>query len=168
MLTLDQRYTGLRALSHRLASCPDTEVPSAFKSLLESVEQLFAIEHQLMDELSFPAAHCHREQHARVLAGLHRAHSHLMNGGENQGRYAGAYLLMNWFELHNSTLDACLAVWIECTQSGLLAHPAALLQHPTPTATDPAAKVSVSPASRLVESHGRVEDSGQNGQRSRK
>jgi hemerythrin len=167
MHILDQRYTSLRELARRLASCTEPEVPKVFKTLLESVEQLFAIEHQLMEEVCFPALQCHCEQHARVLAGLHRAHSHLMNGGASQGRYAGAYLLMNWFELHNSTLDACLAVWVECTQSGLITQPTVFLQHPPPAATDPAARVSVPPASGLVESHGRTEDSGQNGERPR-
>jgi hemerythrin len=115
---LNQRCTQLRQQAQHLALCPDTEVPLVFKDLLDSLEQLFAVEHSLMEQHHFPASRCHIEQHARVLGGLHRTHSQVMCGASHKGRHVGAHLLMHWFELHNQTLDACLAAWLECLQSG--------------------------------------------------
>ena len=116
--TLNQRCTQLRQQAQHLALCPDTDVPRIFKDLLDSLEQLFAFEHSLMEQHHFPASLCHIEQHARALRGLHRTHSQVMCGAWQKGRYVGSHLLINWFELHNETLDACLAAWLECLQSG--------------------------------------------------
>jgi hemerythrin len=116
--TLNQRSTQLRQQAQHLALCPDIEVPRVFKDLLDSLEQLFAFEHSLMEQHQFPASRCHIEQHARALRGLHRTHSQVMCGAWQKGRYVGSYLLIHWFELHNETLDACLAAWLECLQSG--------------------------------------------------
>jgi hemerythrin len=116
--TLNQRSTQLRQQAQHLALCPDIEVPRVFKDLLDSLEQLFAFEHSLMEQHQFPASRCHIEQHARALRGLHRTHSQVMCGAWQKGRYVGSHLLIHWFELHNETLDACLAAWLECLQSG--------------------------------------------------
>jgi hemerythrin len=115
--TLNQRSTQLRQQAQHLALCPDIEVPRVFKDLLDSLEQLFAFEHSLMEQHQFPASRCHIEQHARALRGLHRTHSQVMCGAWQKGRYVGSHLLIHWFELHNETLDACLAAWLECLQS---------------------------------------------------
>ena len=116
--TLNQRCMQLRQQAQHLALCPDAEVPRAFKDLLDSLEQLFAFEQRLMEQHHFPASGCHLEQHARALRALHRTHSQVMCGAWQKGRYVGAHLLIQWFELHNETLDACLAAWLECLQSG--------------------------------------------------
>jgi hemerythrin len=115
---LNQRCAQLRQQAQHLALCPDTEVPRIFKDLLDSLEQLFAFEHSLMEQHHFPALRCHIEQHARALRGLHRTHSQVMCGAWQKGRYVGSHLLIHWFELHNETMDACLAAWLECLQSG--------------------------------------------------
>lgn len=114
---LNYRYGQLRRQMHCLTVCPDGDVPKSFTQLLGFLEQLFADENRLMEAHQFPARRCHLEQHARALSGLHRAHSRVMGGACHQGRYAATHLLMHWFELHNSTLDACLAVWLEATQN---------------------------------------------------
>lgn len=114
---LDHHYAQLIQQMRCLGSCLDSEVLQIFSKVLESLERLFALESQLMDTYHFPASRCHVEQHARVLAGLHRAHSQVMRGELMHGRHAGTHLLMNWFELHNGTLDACLMVWLESVQA---------------------------------------------------
>lgn len=116
--SLNQRSTQLRQQAQHLALCPDTDVPRIFKDVLDSLEQLFIFEYCLMEQHHFPASLCHLEQHARALRGLHRTHSQVMSGAWQKGRYVGSHLLINWFELHNETLDACLAAWLECLQSG--------------------------------------------------
>lgn len=116
LTALDYQHAQLVQQMRCLASCPDTEVLQIFTNVLDSLEQLFALENRLMDIHQFPGSRCHVEQHARVLAGLHRAHSQLMRGEVRQGRYAGTHLLMRWFELHNGTMDACLMAWLEFMQ----------------------------------------------------
>jgi hemerythrin len=115
---LSQHCKQIRQRARYLALCADAEVPQGFKDLLDSLEQLFSLEHCLMEQHQFPALRCHVEQHARALRGLHRTHSLVMCGACQKGRYVGAHLLMHWFELHHETLDACLAAWLECLQSG--------------------------------------------------
>jgi hemerythrin len=114
---LDHHYAQLILQMRGLGSCLDSEVPQMFTEVLDSVERLFSFESRLMDTYCFPASRCHVEQHARVLAGLHRTHSQVMRGELRHGRHAGTHLLMNWFELHNGTLDACLMVWLESVQA---------------------------------------------------
>lgn len=113
---LDRRYAQLRQKMDWLKSCADPEIPETFKDLLDSLEQLFAFETQLMEKHRFPVTRAHLEQHARVLQGLHRTHAHVMNGQLSKGRYVGTQLLSSWFELHNGTMDACLAVWLASIQ----------------------------------------------------
>ncbi len=115
---LNQHCTQLHQRARYLALCADAEVPQVFKELLDSLEKLFSLEHSLMEQHQFQALRCHVEQHARALRGLHRTHSLVMCGACHKGRYVGAHLLMHWFELHHETLDACLAAWLECLQSG--------------------------------------------------
>ena len=114
---LDHLYAQLRQKVRCLELCPDAEVPQAFMDLLNLLEQIFAFEDHLMESHQFPGARSHVEQHARILGGLHRTHSLVMNGACDQGRHAGSCLLMRWFELHNETLDACLAVWLQSMQT---------------------------------------------------
>lgn len=114
---LDIRYAQIRQQMRCLESCPDIDVPDNFQDLLDSLEDLFAFESQLMESHNFPGLRCHVEQHARVLGALHRTHSLVMNGSNHPARHAGNYLLKHWLELHNETLDACLAVWLDCAKS---------------------------------------------------
>jgi hypothetical protein len=37
-----------------------------------------------------------------------------MKGDHATARRLGAHLLLQWFELHNATLDAALSVWASC------------------------------------------------------
>ena len=111
---LNQSHQGFRHLARTLGDCSDTDVCSAYRALLRSIEQIFASEQRLMEKHQFPATKCHLEQHARVLCALHCAHSAIMRGDHAMGRRLGAHLLLQWFELHNATMDAALSVWVSC------------------------------------------------------
>lgn len=102
---------------HRLEVCPSAEVGNAYRDLLDTLEQTFALEHQVMETYAFPAIQCHLEQHARVLGGLHHLHSAVMRGADEPGRHAGSHLLRRWFELHQVTLDASVGLWVVCCTS---------------------------------------------------
>lgn len=49
-----------------------------------------------MEEIKYPAARPHREQHARVLAGMHHVHSSLIAGNVGIARKVVSLLLPDW------------------------------------------------------------------------
>jgi hemerythrin len=109
--TLDTLHDALRQLTQQLHDCAQDDICSAFEQLLITAEKAFAAEQLLMERDDFPATRCHLEQHARVLSALHQAHPAVMNGDRNLAIHVGGHLLPEWFELHNSTLDAAVSVW---------------------------------------------------------
>jgi len=112
--------------AHLLRVCPEADVPAAYCSLIEATEHGFALEHQIMEYFEFPATRCHLEQHARVLRALHCVYPTVMGGSAETARHVGGHLLMDWFKLHNETLDAALLLWVaSCTDGELHGHYAA-------------------------------------------
>ncbi len=108
---IDELHHLLRRLTVQLNDCPEDEVCSSYEKLMMTVEQAFAEEQLLMEKHEYPATRSHLEQHARVLSTMHHAHSSVMSGNHNLAVHIGVHLLPDWFELHNSTLDAAVAVW---------------------------------------------------------
>jgi hemerythrin len=108
---LDVLHDSLRQLTQQLHDCAHDEICSAYEQLLITAEKAFAAEQLLMEKHDFPATRCHLEQHARVLCALHQAHPAVMTGDHNLAIHVGGRLLPEWFELHNSTLDASVSVW---------------------------------------------------------
>ena len=108
---LDALHDSLRQLTQQLHDCAQDEICSAYEQLLITAEKAFAAEQLLMEKHEFPATRCHLEQHARVLCALHQAHPAVMTGDHNVAIHVGGRLLPEWFELHNSTLDASVSVW---------------------------------------------------------
>ena len=117
---LDELHHLVRQLTVLLNNCTKDEVCSSYEKLMMTVEQTFAEEQLLMEKHEFPATRSHLEQHARVLSTMHHAHSSVMRGNRNLAVHIGAHLLPDWFELHNSTLDAAVSVWacykIDCAK----------------------------------------------------
>ena len=93
----------------RLAAATDEEFAVGFGPMVATVERDFRDEEDMMEEIGDPGLHEHREQHARVLAGLHHAEPYVMRGDIEAGR-AVVRLLAHWFMVHLSTLDRALAV----------------------------------------------------------
>ncbi|MEO0317671.1 MAG: hypothetical protein RL404_1348 [Pseudomonadota bacterium] len=111
-------HRSLRHAAHWLRICPEFQVSDAYVGVMKAAEHSFALEHALMDKLHFPATRCHLEQHARVLRALHCLHPAVMGGASGTGRRVGGQLLVEWFQLHNETLDAAVFVWASyCGQS---------------------------------------------------
>ena len=108
---LDALHDSLRQLTQQLHDCAQDEICSAYEQLLITAEKAFEAEQLLMEKHEFPATRCHLEQHARVLCALHQAHPAVMTGDHNVAIHVGGRLLPEWFELHNSTLDASVSVW---------------------------------------------------------
>jgi len=77
---------------------------ASFTELVAAIEQDFRREEQLMETFQCPDSHLHREQHARMQAGLHHAAAALMHGDDGPAREALA-ALTEWLPFHISTQD---------------------------------------------------------------
>lgn len=84
-----------------------------FHALTAALEAMFAAEEAWMEEVDYPAARSHREQHARVLSGMHHVHCSLLAGDAGVARKVVACLLPDWLKLHAATLDTALAMYLE-------------------------------------------------------
>ena len=107
-------FDELARLEH-LAQLADPTFSAGFRDLIAAVERDFREEEDLMEEIGFPSLATHREQHARVLSGLHHAWAAVDEGDLAQGRQALA-LLPQWLLFHQATMDLALAAALELVQ----------------------------------------------------
>ena len=96
----------------RLARLADQQFSTGFRDLIAAVERDFREEEELMEAIGFPSLANHREQHARVLSGLHHAWAAVDEGDVEQGRHA-LTLLPQWLLFHQATMDLALAAALE-------------------------------------------------------
>lgn len=120
---LDDAHKALLEELTRLADASDEQFADGFLALVAALERDFRDEETLMEQIDFPALRSHREQHARVLSGLHHVAPSVMQGDFAAGREA-TRLLPQWFLFHLSTMDVALAVALDL--AGLL------VQSPSP------------------------------------
>ena len=106
---MDRSHASMLASLQQLAGLPDAAFPEAFARLVADVEQDFAGEEAMMEEIDFPGLHSHLEQHARVLSGLHHAMPRVQEGDTALARQV-LELLPQWFIFHISTMDMALAM----------------------------------------------------------
>jgi hemerythrin len=104
----------------KIDCCPDYELSEYFKILIFALEKIFGKEQLLMENFGFPAMKCHLEQHARLLAALHHVHYGVMRGDTGLARRVGSRLLPGWFDLHTTTLDQALSMWVLCSKNSIL------------------------------------------------
>lgn len=99
----------------RLEHLADPQFRTGFRELIAAVERDFREEENLMEEIGFPSLANHREQHARVLSGLHHAWAAVDEGDVEQGRHA-LTLLPPWLLFHQATMDLALAAALALAQ----------------------------------------------------
>ena len=100
-----------RELMEQLASLEDASdraFATCYVDFVARVEQDFREEEELMEQAAFSGLPAHREQHARMLGGLHHVARQVMNGDLAAGRDVVS-LLPGWFLLHIETMDGALA-----------------------------------------------------------
>lgn len=83
--------------------------PAAWTALVSQLEKDFRKEEDLMEKIDFSNAHLHREQHTRVLSGLHHAAAQLLKGNALPARSALDDLAL-YLPLHYDTLDTTLVI----------------------------------------------------------
>lgn len=103
-----------------LASKTDSAFSNEYGAFVAKVEQVFREEERWMEEIEYPSARIHREQHARALGALHNVHSRVMNGEIGLGREVVERLLPQWYSFHASTLDTTLALAMQLERTGPL------------------------------------------------
>ncbi|NVE01282.1 bacteriohemerythrin [Massilia sp. BJB1822] len=120
---LDEPHRTLLRQFAILPALDDERFQHAFGALCDTIGRDFREEEDMMEAIDFPGLAAHREQHARVLAGLHHSQAALLHGDYGPARRA-AVLLPDWFELHISTMDAVLAMALAWHEARTAATPA--------------------------------------------
>ncbi|SFU99191.1 bacteriohemerythrin [Pseudoduganella namucuonensis] len=105
---MDESHRLLFESLGRLARLADREFTPAWGALVQRLEADFREEEALMERLAHPGLRAHREQHASMLAPLHRATGALLRGDPAPARQALAQL-PHWFVLHIVSMDLALA-----------------------------------------------------------
>jgi len=101
---LDQLHDHLFEMIEALLAQPAGSFAGAYHRLVATIEQDFRQEEAWMDSCQCENAHQHREQHARMQAGLHHAAAALEQGDPSQARQA-AQALREWLPFHIATQD---------------------------------------------------------------
>jgi hemerythrin-like metal-binding protein len=104
----DEAHQAFAEQVQQLLDGPDAEFAVGLEELVAALEDDFRLEEDLMEAIGYAAIASHREQHARVLATLHR----LPQNDTAAGRHAVG-LLLPWFELHLATADTALAMALQ-------------------------------------------------------
>lgn len=113
---IDLAHQLLKQALEQLANTDDVNLPSSYMALVAMLEQDFHLEENLMESYSLPSLQLHREQHARVLSGLHHAQPRIMAGDLNLGRNT-LELLPQWLAIHSATMDQVLAAELEISKA---------------------------------------------------
>lgn len=101
-----------------LAALPDADFAAGYARFVAQVEQDFREEEELMEATQFPGLPSHREQHARVLGGLHHVARQVMAGDLGPGREVVS-LMPGWFLLHIETMDSTMALYARSEQASV-------------------------------------------------
>ncbi len=101
---LDQLHDRLFEMIDALLAQPAGSFTSAYHQLVAAIEQDFRHEEQWLDTFQCSDARQHREQHARMQAGLHHAAAALEQGNPAPARQAAA-ALREWLPFHIASQD---------------------------------------------------------------
>lgn len=88
-----------------LSVAGDDEFIAGFFTLLATLEHDFRAEEVLMEKNDYPALYSHREQHARMLLGLHRADPCLLQKNQLSSARKAVLLLQQQLQVHRATMD---------------------------------------------------------------
>ena len=104
---IDDAHRALLEMINALLDGSDGDVLQGMDPLVDMLERDFREEEMQMEQVEYMGTRIHREQHARVLAALHRVPE-----GDVAAARAALILLPQWFSLHLSTFDSALAAAI--------------------------------------------------------
>ena len=108
---MDATHEEFLALVETLLAAPDAALADALTAVHAHSREHFAMEERWMDETGFPAAECHRNEHAAVLASMDGVGRKVAAGDVEAARRL-ARALTEWFPGHADYLDSALAHWM--------------------------------------------------------
>lgn len=106
---MDELHAGITAALQAASDASDAHFCSAYQALVARLELAFRTEESHLDDADPAALKAHREQHARVLRGLHIAHGQVLDGDLALGRRIAEDLLPRWLSFHIVSMDLPLA-----------------------------------------------------------
>lgn len=101
---LDAAHERIFAALEQTRQVSQERFPAAYAALVAHIEADFRHEEELMERFQCADAHLHREQHARMLAGLHHAAADLLQGLDGSAQRA-LDTLADWLPFHIATQD---------------------------------------------------------------
>lgn len=108
---MDATHEEFLGLVDALLAAPDAAVAAALAAVHAHSREHFLAEERWMEETGFPAAECHRNEHAAVLASMDGVEGKVAAGDVEAARRL-ARALTEWFPGHADYLDSALAHWI--------------------------------------------------------
>ncbi|MBT9598138.1 MAG: hemerythrin domain-containing protein [Vitreoscilla sp.] len=108
---IDAEHRELVALIGALLSCSEARLGEHLQAFTEHASAHFADEDREMAETDFPAAGCHADEHAKVVASAREVQALVAEGDVAIGRRF-AEELARWFPGHVAHLDSALAHWL--------------------------------------------------------
>ena len=94
-----------------LLTAADADLPAALAAFAAHAEAHFGEEDRWMRDTAFPAADCHLDEHAKVLASVYEVQTALAEGDVAIVREL-AQALKDWFPAHADYLDSALSTWL--------------------------------------------------------
>lgn len=101
-----------------LQSAADTDLLARLADFEQHAVRHFEEEQQWMDSSNFPAAQCHADEHAAVLASVREVDALLRQGTPTQVARDLAQALADWFPGHADYMDASLSQWMNKRNHG--------------------------------------------------
>jgi len=108
---LDQLHGKVLQTLGQVLELSSSDFAPAFTQVVKVIELEFRREEQMMDTFQCPDAHQHREQHARMQAGLHHAAAAMEQGDPQVARRALSDL-KEWLPYHEAAKCVRALHWL--------------------------------------------------------
>lgn len=115
---MDQTHREFVDCVAALQRATDDQLPACLDAFAEHAVAHFGEEQQWMDTTAFPAAQCHADEHAAVLASVREVQGLLRQGLSGQVVRDLAQALADWFPGHADYMDAALSHWMSKRSHG--------------------------------------------------
>lgn len=108
---IDAVHSEFEALLRSAKESDESQLLDMLRKVHQHLVDHFAQEDKWMQETDFPAAGCHMDEHARVLASAVQVVEQVKSGRSDIG-VGFIDALVEWFPGHADHLDSALAVWM--------------------------------------------------------
>lgn len=110
---MDETHEVFYAAAWRLLTADEATAAAAIEGFEAHAVEHFGLEERWMAETGFPAAGCHADEHAAVLASVREVRAALASGAAGPALlHRLAEHLFGWFPGHADYMDSALAAWM--------------------------------------------------------